>query len=494
MGALKLLDLQKLVNELDPSLSRGLRSRKPSASPSLEPDRSLSLTRSIADFEDAISFLSPDVPRGNGSTFDSCGQPLEGYWLGVVWAARRAFGSDGEALVRKWSEGSDRYSAEGFDEAWGSFDPDHPTPVTVSSVFALARKKGWSGALTAKPLPVPQPKRFKLLDRAAIMAIPPLQWRVKGLFPTTGIGAIYGASTAGKSFLALDLAMNIVRGQAWFGCRTLACPVTYVMLEGEGGLRGRILAWELHNRAELPGDFRAITQGFDIANDNDVEDLGAALPHGSVVMIDTLNRAAPGLDENSSKDMGLVLKGMKRLQEISSGLAIAIHHVGKDASRGMRGHSSLSAALDGAMEVSRDGAVRSWSAAKVKDGGDGGCKPFKLHIIPLGTDTDGEPIESCAISCDENAVFAVKPPSGHAQRAALKHLLVELSVSTVSAKAGAPGQCLELDEAIKTLAATLATVEMKRRRNRARTLIGSLCDGVHLRSAIDEQGTTWLWK
>ena len=87
--------------------------------------------------------------------------------------------------------------------------------------------------------------------------------------------------------------------------------------------------------------------------------------------------------------MGLILAGMKRLQEITGGLVIIVHHTGKDASKGLRGHSSLAAALDGAIEVERTQTSRSWSAAKVKDGEDGKQRAFKLHVVDLGRDGDG---------------------------------------------------------------------------------------------------------
>jgi RecA-family ATPase len=67
------------------------------------------------------------------------------------------------------------------------------------------------------------------------MAIQPIQWRVKGLLPATGIAAIFGPSGSGKSFLAKDLGASIALGQDWFGHRTTRCDVTYVMLEAEGG-------------------------------------------------------------------------------------------------------------------------------------------------------------------------------------------------------------------------------------------------------------------
>jgi RecA-family ATPase len=91
-------------------------------------------------------------------------------------------------------------------------------------------------------------------------------------------------------------------------------------------------AWETHNGKSLPSGFQALAQAFRLTEAQDVEDLAAILPKGGVVIIDTLNRAAPGMDENSSQDMGRILAGMKRLQEVTGGLVLVVHHTGKDAS------------------------------------------------------------------------------------------------------------------------------------------------------------------
>ncbi len=65
---------------------------------------------------------------------------------------------------------------------------------------------------------------------------------------------------------------------------------------------------------------------------------------------------------------------------MTGGLVVLVHHTGKDATKGLRGHSSLFAALDAAIEVSRSGERREWILAKSKDGRDGSTHPFKLRV------------------------------------------------------------------------------------------------------------------
>ena len=81
----------------------------------------------------------------------------------------------------------------------------------------------------------------------------------------------------------------------------------------------------------------------------DVQDLAAAVPAGAVIFFDTLNRAVPTADENSSKDTGLILHSAKTLQALTGGLVVLVHHTGRDSPKRLRGHSSLFAAMDAAI-------------------------------------------------------------------------------------------------------------------------------------------------
>ena len=156
--------------------------------------------------------------------------------------------------------------------------------------------------------PPPEP-RYRLLTGADLHALPPLAWRVRGVLPAEGLAAIYGPSSSGKSFLGFDLAAHIADGREWFGHRVNAAPVVYVALEGEAGFRLRAEAWEQSHGRRLPAGLRLVLQSFKLAED--VPDLAAAIVAaagaGAVVFIDTLNRAAPLADENSSRDMGEIL-------------------------------------------------------------------------------------------------------------------------------------------------------------------------------------------
>ena len=343
--------------------------------------------------------------------------------------------------------------------------------------------------LSAKEPPKPE-SRYKLLGSADLATLPPLTWRVRGVLPAIGLAALYGPSASGKSFLAFDMAAAIAEGRRWFDIRIQAAPVVYVALEGEAGFKLRAQAWEAYTGRALPAAMKMVMQPFKLTEPQDVNDLAAVVPSGAVVIVDTLNRAAPTADENGSADMGKILEAAKELQSRVGGLVTLIHHSGKDATKGLRGHSSLIAAMDAAIEVSRDGDRREWKVAKSKDGADGDAHPFRLEIETLGTDAYGDPITSCTVRVDgsDNDVKRVKVPQGGNQGLVYSAIRAMFKDGTCG-KPGAPPlrPCIELEAAI-TRGASSLTCETHRRATRAREAItGLVARGV---LGLNEG---WLW-
>ena len=85
-----------------------------------------------------------------------------------------------------------------------------------------------------------------------------------------------------------------------------------------------------------------------------------------MVVFDTVARSMSG-DENSSQDMGQVIRAMDAVREQFNCCVLAIHHSGKDSSRGARGSSSLLGAVDASMRVERVGETVSLVIEKQKD-------------------------------------------------------------------------------------------------------------------------------
>ena len=457
----------------------------------------------VARLKSALACISSDVPRGNGTILDEHGI-VESYWAGVVWAIAGLGWVSGESIARSWSKQSNRYTDEGFDAVWGAFNPNHINPVGIGSVFNLAKKLGWflspfavveeGFSITAA---AEGTARYSLCGRDDLMALPPLEWVVKGILPNRGLAAIYGPSGSGKTFLILDLAAAICSGDYWFGFRTKQTPVVYLGLEGGAGLQKRVKAWELAKQTTFPASFSYLMSDFDLTKDSDVEGLIEAVPANSICIIDTLNRASPGSDENSSSDMGKLLAAVKKIEAAIGGLVILCHHTGKDRSQGLRGHSSLHAAMDAEIELKRDEKLntRSWRSSKLKDEKDGTGYGFRLAQHRLGFDADGDPETSCTV---EREVFVhQKPlPRGTAKKPAYHAIKTLISESNVTGKAGAPftAKCIKVDDAVPVVSSGLATIPSNKRSNRAKVLINALSADNFLNCGIETAtGEGWIW-
>lgn len=304
---------------------------------------------------------------------------------------------------------------------------------------------------------------------------PKMQWLIDGVLPRTGLACIFGSPGTGKSFLGLDMAAKVGLGQDWFDRKTTPCSVLYIALEGKHGFYGRIKSWETHNQIEMPTVVRFMYDSFNITDGEAIGKLVVAIRECDedikLVIIDTLNRASPGRDENSSKDMGEIIAGAAALQSQIDGLVLLVHHDGKDATRGLRGHSSLLGALDAAIKVTVDGNLYQWHVAKMKDGQDRIQHHFSLAETTYESD-NRDTVTSLAVNPEGIASVAEKSrkPMGKNQTVILAKLKVML---TGMALAGQE-PVIEFDKAVKALQNELCDIESKHRSSRTKEALQSL--------------------
>ena len=71
---------------------------------------------------------------------------------------------------------------------------------------------------------------LRLYTMDDILNMPMPKWRIERLLPETGLAVIYGTSGSGKSFVCIDMAAALARGdEEWFGFRIVApCNTLYV--------------------------------------------------------------------------------------------------------------------------------------------------------------------------------------------------------------------------------------------------------------------------
>jgi len=211
----------------------------------------------------------------------------------------------------------------------------------------------------------------------------------------------------GKSFFALDLAWHIACGEEWNGHKVIGGSVLYLATEGGMAFHNRVVAlrkkYPEHKNVKLavrPAPVNLLDGEVDMAV---LEKLcrEVSRKHGQVkcIFVDTLSRSMAGGNENSPEDMTKFIGNCDKLREITSAHLDVVHHSGKDKAAGARGHSSLRAATDTEIELDYDEntGLRTAKATKQRDMETGVIFQFKLNVIELGVDEDGDSVTTCTV-------------------------------------------------------------------------------------------------
>jgi hypothetical protein len=218
-----------------------------------------------------------------------------------------------------------------------------------------------------------------------------------------------GDSATAKTFLAIDLGLHVAAGRDWFDRATKQSGVIYIAAEAGRGIVNRVAAYKLHYQGtpdDLP--FAAIVSPVNLREafgSNGlmevvaaIESAGLAAPVG-LIIVDTLSRAMAGGDENSSEDMGEFVRNIDMLRASTAAHVMIVHHLGKDKSRGARGHSLLHAAVDTEITITRSEAtgISTAKVTKQRELPTAGQINYRLHSVELGRDQNDRPVTSCVV-------------------------------------------------------------------------------------------------
>lgn len=236
---------------------------------------------------------------------------------------------------------------------------------------------------------------------------PEFEFLIDGFMSAGDRSVIGGPSQSGKSFLAIHAGMCVAMGQPFFGADVQQGLVIYEAGEGARGVKKRLRAWRKHHDVQFSRDtpFVLIQSPIDLFSpDGDAKNFTeeclaiAALYNVPLrlVVIDTLATASAGAEENSSKDMGVVLKNVANISAATGAHVCLVHHMNAGGTK-LRGSTSIYANLDQVMLVTRNEVTKVRTAVldKQKDDEAGGRVQFELMSVPLGSDNQGKPITSC---------------------------------------------------------------------------------------------------
>lgn len=236
---------------------------------------------------------------------------------------------------------------------------------------------------------------------------------IGGYLERRAMSVLYGDSGAGKTFVALDFAYHVATGRPWNGRKVTAGPVVYVAAEAGESVNARIAALAKHYQpdkepplAVVPCLVNLFTAGADLRELIDLcqrwaEECGDKV---ALIVLDTLARIIGNGDENSARDMGILVQNIDRLRVATGAHVMVVHHSGKNKANGARGSSALRAATDTELEV-EGGRLKMRKQRATEEAKD---VTFRLKPVTLGKNAAGETVTSCVIEAGASVDFEIQ--------------------------------------------------------------------------------------
>jgi hypothetical protein len=244
--------------------------------------------------------------------------------------------------------------------------------------------------------------------------------------------------------------------------------VLYIAGEGHGGIGARIKALKLHHDTPQGAPVYFLRRQVNLrSSQQDIQDLAQAIDElqaiqgiqFQLIVIDTLARAFGGGNENASEDMGAFITAAGAIQQRYDSALLVVHHAGKDATKGLRGHSSLLGAVDTELEIIRieDAPKGILHISKQKDGEDGQRMGFQMVTVDIGTSALGfESVTSLALELDDQMDVnqqrkQATPPNraglGHNNQLGLKALHAAIKkFGTMEQVDGKRNKCIKIEQ------------------------------------------------
>lgn len=248
----------------------------------------------------------------------------------------------------------------GLNSQWSAPKPRAEVEAIVAWVAGQEAGKRQAPALDLPPL-------YTLAEAAAW---PELGWTVDGVLPAGGLVQLFGNRNSGKSLIALDLALHVGLGRAWYGRSVTAGSVLYIVAEGVGGFPARVAAWRAHHAPPIE-PFVMVTRG----------GLSVTAPHAGAVLtalcdrlpspprlvvIDTQKAATRGTAENEDEGADALLAAIEPVKLLGA-TVLLVTHPSKANPNSPRGSQVLENAADAVFKVQKDEDTHLMRCMKMRD-------------------------------------------------------------------------------------------------------------------------------
>ncbi len=219
------------------------------------------------------------------------------------------------------------------------------------------------------------------------------EWLIKGVVPSVGTYNLFGASGAGKSFAAINIALSVATGRNFAGLPVKKGRVAYVVTEGREFFCNRCAGWAQHygfNVNDPAFNERFMINGLDgqVKLDDPVK-LNMLLEmwrpyRPNLIIIDTFTQVLTG-SENNQEDVMKIIEAMQQIAKELDCVVIVLDHTGKIDVVTAKGSGAKKDGVDGMLRLT--GSIQAGAvfleASKVRDGGHFEKLVFKPVVVKV---------------------------------------------------------------------------------------------------------------
>lgn len=247
----------------------------------------------------------------------------------------------------------------------------------------------------------------------------PVRYVIEGMIPETGVGILYGPSTAGKSLVALKMGLDLVNGAPFFGYETVKGDVVMCLGEGAADAGIRLEALIAKSVHEEPADDCSgnctgtecrctktvwleeeglfyVKRPFALWDEGErraaIAKFRSVGPNLRMVVFDTLTLFARGKSLEWPTPASQIMSYLKDMAEELGCFVLAVHHTNKDGKK-MRGAQVLFDEADVVIRVS-DGTITN---EKQKTGSLFDPIPYEIEVVWWTDEETGERVQTALV-------------------------------------------------------------------------------------------------
>lgn len=227
------------------------------------------------------------------------------------------------------------------------------------------------------------------------------EWVIPGMLGIGEVMVVHADTKVGKTQLATQISFAIATGGEIFGRKVSKGAVLYGAFE-----KSRVTKKRFRAQQKLSGGVQPpVAICSDVVNlmrEGEADRIIAAASEMSsrqrvrLVVIDTLNRASGGVDENAAGPMGQVFNELTRIADEVGAAVIVLHHNAQGKTK-MRGSSAVPASADVLMSLEVKGEIREAKITAANDVPEGQTFRFRLKQVELLAAADGREAEHTVV-------------------------------------------------------------------------------------------------